>query len=89
LEQPICGRQWTGTVAANSTQRWFTFNWPATWHVIWTIMPTTIQQGAPQVRWSVQVERADAEYVTYWISVVNMTPEAVTIEGRYCILSFY
>lgn len=89
LTQPICGVQWTGTLGAGATQRWFTFNWPATWHIVWTIMPTSPQVGSPQVSWNVQVERATAEYVTYWITVKNLTPSAVTFEGRYCILSFY
>ena len=35
-------------------RRWFTHSWPATWHVIWTVMPTTPQPGAPQVSWKVR-----------------------------------
>jgi hypothetical protein len=87
--QPTCGVQWNGSLAGNEQRRWFTFNWPATWHIIWTIMPTTPQPGAPQVSWTVQVERASAEYVTYWITVRNLTPNPLTFEGRYCILSRY
>ncbi|HKS53090.1 MAG TPA: hypothetical protein VJS67_14590, partial [Pseudonocardiaceae bacterium] len=86
---PSCGTQWIGNLAGNQTIRWFTFNWPATWHVVWTVMPTTVRNGAPQVRWNVQVERASAEYVTYWIAVTNLTPDPVAFEGRYCILSRY
>jgi hypothetical protein len=89
MTQPICGVQWTGSLTGNQTRRWFTFNWPATWHVIWTVMPTTPRPGGPQVSWTVQVERANAEYVTYWITVRNLTPDPVTFEGRYCILSRY
>jgi photosystem II stability/assembly factor-like uncharacterized protein len=89
ITQPLCGVQWTGSLAANTTRRWFTFNWPATWHIVWTVMPTSAQSGAPQVSWTVQVERANAEYVTYWISVRNLTAKPVTFEGRYCILSRY
>jgi len=89
MTQPICGLQWTGSLSGNQTQRWFTFNWPATWHVVWTIMPTTPRSGAAQVSWTVQVERANAEYVTYWIAVSNLTPDPVSFEGRYCILSRY
>lgn len=88
LSQPVCGRQWTGSLGPNQSRRWFTFNWPATWHVIWNIMPTTVRRGAPQVRWNVQVERANAEYVTYWITVTNMTNRNLTFDGRYCILSW-
>ena len=89
MTQPICGVQWTGTLAANQSQRWFTWGWPATWHILWTVMPTTPRPGAPQVSWTVQVERANAEYVTYWVTVRNLTPDPVTFEGRYCILSRY
>lgn len=89
ITNPICGVQWTGSLSGNQTQRWFTFNWPATWHVVWTIMPTTERTGAPQVSWTVQVERANAEYVTYWITVRNLISDPVSFEGRYCILSLY
>ncbi len=89
MTQPVCGTQWTGTVAAGATQRWFTFNWPATWHVLWTVMPTTARPGAPQVTFKTQVERASNEYVTYWITVQNLTQEPVSFEGRYEILSRY
>jgi hypothetical protein len=80
------GVQFTGVVPANATQRWFTFNWPAHWHVVWTVMPTNPRPGGPQVAWSVQVERANDQHVTYWISVTNVTPEPVNIEGRYAVL---
>jgi hypothetical protein len=87
--QPVCGLQWTGSLAANQTARWFTFNWPATWHMIWTVMPGSIHPGAPQLTWKVEVERADSEHATYWITVTNLTSAPVTFEGRYCILSRY
>jgi hypothetical protein len=83
---PVCGTQFTGTVPANGQQRWFTFNWPATWHVVWTVMPTTVRPGGPAVSWTVSVERAGAEFVTYWIAVTNLTPVPIAIEGRYAIL---
>lgn len=89
MTQPVCGVQFTGNLAANETRRWFTFNWPAPWHILWTVMPTTPVSGAPQVSWTVQVERANAEYVTYWLTVKNLTGAPVSFEGRYCILSRY
>jgi len=89
MTQPLCGRQWVGSLAANQTKKWFTFNWPATWHVVWTVMPTTVKPGAPQIRWNVEVERASAEFATYWITVQNLTGNPVDFEGRYCILSRY
>lgn len=86
---PVCGVQWIGRLAANETRRWFTFNWPATWHVVWTVMPRTPRVGAPQLGWTVEVERGDSERATYWITVRNLTPVALEFEGRFAILSRY
>lgn len=87
--KPICGVQFTGSLSPNQTRSWFTFNWPATWNILWTVMPTNFIPGAPQLTWKVEVERASAEYVTYWIKVTNLTNQTITFEGRYAILNFY
>jgi hypothetical protein len=79
------GVQFTGSLAPNQTQRWFTFNWNAAWHVIWYMVPTSLQ-NVPEVSWSVAVQRADATNCTYWITVTNLTAAAVTFEARYAIL---
>lgn len=90
LTQPVCGVQFTGSLNANASGRWFTFNWPATWHVIWTVMPTTpASAGGPQITWNVQVERATPELLTYWINAKNHTGNNIKLEGRFCILSYY
>ena len=88
MTDPVVGVQFTGSLAANQTQRWFTFNWPATWHVVWTVMPTTPGTAA-QITMSLQVQRSSAEFVTYWLTVQNLTASPVNFEGRYCILSRY
>jgi hypothetical protein len=75
-------------VAANSTQRWFTHSWPAHWHVVWTVVPTSPRVGAPQISWNVQVERAFDQHITYWISITNHTPEQANIEARYAVLGW-
>ncbi|WP_336364045.1 S8 family peptidase [Halalkalicoccus salilacus] len=80
------GVQFRGTVPANSTRRWFTFRWPAEWHVLWTVIPTTPRSGGPQIRWNVQVERATHQYITYWISITNVTSSSVDVEARYAVL---
>ena len=82
------GVQFTGSIAANQTQRWFTFRWPAHWHVVWTVVPTTPRPGGPQIEWKVQVERASDAYVTYWISITNLTTVPVNIEARYAVLGW-
>lgn len=89
LTSPICGVQFSGSLAANANGRWFTFNWPATWHVVWTVMPTNVLPGAPSVTLRTQVERATPEYVTYWLNVSNLSNQAVQFEGRFAILSKY
>lgn len=81
------GIQWTGTLGPNQTARWFTFNWPASLHVVWYIAPITPRLGGPQLEWDVAVERATVNYITYWITVKNLTPNSVNFEGRYAILN--
>ncbi len=82
------GVQFTGTVPANSTRRWFTHSWPAHWHVNWNVVPTSPRRGGPQIDWNVQVERASDRHITYWISIRNLTPEEVHIEARYAVLGW-
>jgi hypothetical protein len=82
------GVQFTGAVPANATRRWFTHSWPAHWHVIWSVVPTSPRVGAPQIGWTVQVERANDRHITYWISITNLTPEEVHIEARYAVLGW-
>jgi hypothetical protein len=89
MTSPVCAVQWTGSLTANQTRRWFSWGWPATWHMVWTVMPTTVRAGGPSITWNVQVERASSELVTYWITVQNLTPVPINFEGRYCILSRY
>lgn len=86
--KPWTGVQFRGTVPASGTQCWFTFRWPAHWHVVWTVVPTTPKVGAPQIRWKVRVERASDSHITYWICVTNLTSQPVSIEGRYAVLGW-
>lgn len=83
---PRVGVQWTGTVPASSSARWFTFNWPEWERVEWRMLPTVPRPGAAQLKWDVAIERASGNYLTYWITVTNLTAQAVTFEGRYCVL---
>lgn len=79
--------QFTGSLGGGATHRWFTWGWPAGWHVVWYLVPTTPRVGSPQIDWDVAVERASATQCTYWITVKNLTPDAVTFEGRYAVLN--
>lgn len=81
------GTQFTGTVNPNSSDQWFTFNWPAAWDVLWTVVSDSAAPGAAQVQWDVAVERASSDYITYWITVTNVTASAVNFEARYAVLN--
>lgn len=79
------GTQFTGQLGPNASGQWFTFGWPAAWHVVWHVMPTTPQGGAPEIEWGVAVERASADQITYWITVKNLTGATVDFDGRYLV----
>jgi len=81
------GVQFTGSLNPNQTQRWFTFNWNPNSHVVWYMMPTSPSPGAPELTWSVALQRTDAAHVTYWLTVTNMTGSPITFEGRYAVLN--
>jgi hypothetical protein len=81
------GVQFRGTLSPNQTQLWFTFNWSATQHVLWEVVPTTARSGAAQVDWDVAIERADTSHVTYWLTVKNLTNNSVQFEARYAIVA--
>ncbi|MBS1809722.1 MAG: S8 family serine peptidase [Acidobacteria bacterium] len=85
---PWVGVQFRGNVPAGATRRWFTYNWPAHWHVMWTVVPTTVRPGGPQIKFDVQVERATDQYITYWISITNVSNAACDIEARYGVLGW-
>lgn len=80
------GTQWTGTLAAGASGQWFTFGWPANWHVVWYMIPTTVA-AVPELDWSVAVQRADANNCTYWITVTNRASAGLSFEGRYAVMS--
>ena len=81
------GVQWTGSLGANQTRRWFTFNWNPASHVVWYMMPTSPNPGAAELNWSTALQRTDPSHVTYWITVTNMTNQPITFEGRYAVLN--
>ncbi|QZZ20026.1 hypothetical protein J5X98_22470 [Leptothermofonsia sichuanensis E412] len=81
------GVQFTGTLPAGATRRWFTHSWPQGRHVVWYVVPTSPQVGGAQIEWDVAVERASAANLTYWVTIKNLTSNPVNIEARYAILN--
>jgi|GEM_PF-4456614 hypothetical protein len=83
---PRSGVQFSGSLPANGTGRWFTFRWPEWERVEWWMLPTNPRPGAAQVSWDVAIERASGNYLTYWLTVKNLTNVPLTFEGRYTVL---
>jgi len=81
------GVQFTGSLGARASQRWFTHGWSPDWHVIWYVVPTSPRPGAPELEWNVAVERASPTSCTYWIKVTNLSTAPVSFEARYAVLS--
>lgn len=84
---PQVGTQFTGTIPAKATNRWFTYDWPACWHVVWTVTTNTPVTPGPGVTWDVNVERANRERITYWIDITNLTEGPIEVAGRYAIVA--
>jgi hypothetical protein len=82
------GVQFRGQIPPRGTQQWFTFRWPAHWHVVWTVMPTSPRPGGPQLRYRSRVERATDYYATYWIEINNLVDTPVDFEGRFAVLGW-
>jgi hypothetical protein len=83
----VFGVQFRGIVQPNQSQRWFTFNWPASKQIIWTVVPDSVNVSAAEITYTVAVQLASATAVTYWITITNLTNAAVDIEARYAILN--
>lgn len=84
------GTHFTGRVGAGQTMSWFSPQWPAHWHVIWTVVPTTLpaQSGAPQLKYTVQTQRTSDSQITYWITVSNLGTASLDFEARYAVLGW-
>lgn len=84
---PHTGRQFTGPVAPRQTVTWFTYDWPACWHTVWTVVPTAPVTPVGGVRWEVRVQRTSRERLQYWVAVTNETDQPVTVDGRYEVVA--
>ncbi|NKE59439.1 zinc metalloprotease [Lentzea sp. PSKA42] len=83
------GVQFTGSVPAGVTKRWFTHSWPAHWYVLWTVVPTApAVDGPAQIEWTVQVTRQSGGLLKYFLAIRNLTGGQVEIEARYDVLGW-
>jgi len=83
VRRPFTGVQFRGTLRANQTTCWFTFKWPAHWHVLWHAMSLT---PGTKIKWNIRTERANEKHITYWICITNVSNKTTKVEGRYAVL---
>lgn len=91
LESPavFSGVQFTGSVPANSSRRWFTHSWPAHWYVMWTMIPTApVIDGDAQLEWKVQVNRQSGGLLKYFLEVRNLTGGSISFQARFDVLGW-
>jgi hypothetical protein len=84
---PSVGVQFSDTLAAAETRRWFTHSWPACWQVHWTAIPRNPGPSGPALEIRVRTERASRELVTYWLDISNRSAASVEFDARFEILS--
>jgi len=83
------GVQFTSTLNAGATGRWFTHSWPFHWFVVWTPVPTAPPvDGNAQIEWKVQITRQSETLLKYFLEVKNVTNVPVTFEARYDVLGW-
>ena len=83
----IVGVQIADTMAPNAQIDYYTWGWNPAWDVVWMVVPTTPGPGQEQVEWNVRVERGSPTQVTYHVTIKNLTPNPLGVEGRYAILN--
>jgi hypothetical protein len=83
------GVQFTATIPAGQTSRWFTHSWPAFWYVSWHVVPIApAVDGGPQIESKVLVTRQTDTLLKYFLDITNVTSEPVTVEARYTVLGW-
>ena len=80
--------QFTGAVPANQTYRWFTYMWPAHWHVVWTSCRQVRNRVGRRSNGTCRLSVRRTSTIASWISITNLTPVPVNIEGRYTVIGW-
>lgn len=82
------GVQFSGSVPAGQTRRWFTHSWNANSNMLWSIVPTgPAVDGEAQLEWKVQCTRQTPTLLKWFLEIKNVTNVAVTFEARYAVLN--
>jgi hypothetical protein len=86
-------RTWTDvhfreSVPAGATRSWFTRDWPAYWHVSWSLEPAAGNGQPSPLGLRVQVARQSERLLTYYLVVTNPGPAAADFGARYTVLGW-
>ncbi len=79
---PVEGTSLSGEAPPGGEYRLWSSDWPIGSHVLWTVVPTGGPAGAPALTWQVNVGPSRPGYVTYWITVKNLTSVGIPFEVR-------
>jgi hypothetical protein len=83
------GVQFTRTIPAGATRRYFTHSWPSHRFVVWTVVPTAPAiDGPAQMEWKVQITRQSPTLLKYFLEIKNLQNYDVTVEARYSVLGW-
>jgi hypothetical protein len=77
--------QFVGTLSPGQSQNYFTWGWPQSWFVIWSVRPTT--DGG---EFSLDVLDVELEPtgITYHLTITNTSSNPASFEAKYAFVSF-
>jgi hypothetical protein len=77
--------QFVGTLSPGQSQTWFTWGWPQSWFVVWSIRPTT--DGG---EFSLDVLDVELEPtgIIYHLTITNTSSVPASFEAKYAFVSF-
>jgi hypothetical protein len=77
--------QFVGTLSSGQSGTWFTWGWPQSWFVVWSIRPTT--DGG---EFSLDVLDVELEPtgITYHLTITNTSSNPASFEAKYAFVSF-
>lgn len=77
----------TTPLAPGAQENLFTFNWPASWSILWEVIPTNTGAGTEKLLLTERAERQGNGNLQYWLTVRNDGDVASAYRLRY--VAFY
>jgi hypothetical protein len=77
--------QFVGTLSPGQSQTWFTWGWPQSWFVVWSVRPTT---DGGEFSLDVLDVELEPSGITYHLTITNTSPNPASFEAKYAFVSF-